>query len=117
MPSSFSSVSASVLASGKSRVAHSGWHRADKCSLTRNKSNSTASGGSSGLNADGSSTTSGSSPSGTATGSAPKPTATTGGQGSVLTFEDGSTMTYDNPFGGKWVWDAANPFNVSLLSI
>ena len=23
-------------------------------------------------------------------------------------------MTYNNPFGGQWVWDAANPFNVSV---
>lgn len=23
-------------------------------------------------------------------------------------------MTYDNPYGGKWVWDEANPFNVNL---
>ncbi|CAD6570986.1 MAG: hypothetical protein TREMPRED_000085 [Tremellales sp. Tagirdzhanova-0007] len=47
----------------------------------------------------------------TASTSAPSATPTSGGQGSLITFEDGSTMTYNNPFGGQWVWDPANPFN------
>ncbi|WWC69986.1 uncharacterized protein I206_103930 [Kwoniella pini CBS 10737] len=54
---------------------------------------------------------------GTATGTATSATAsatpTTGTQGSLITLEDGSTVTYDNPFGGNWHWDEANPFNSS----
>lgn len=53
--------------------------------------------------------TSGGSPSSTASSAPAAPT--TGTQGSLLTLEDGSTMTYNNPHGGKWVWDPKNPFN------
>lgn len=49
----------------------------------------------------------------TSTSATASATPTTGTQGSLITLEDGSTMTYDNPYGGKWVWDEANPFNVS----
>lgn len=35
----------------------------------------------------------------------------TGGDGSTVTTEDGTTFTYSNPFGGTWYWDPQNPFN------
>ncbi|QRV89868.1 Cellulase (glycosyl hydrolase family 5 protein) [Ceratobasidium sp. AG-Ba] len=38
---------------------------------------------------------------------------TTGGDGSTITKEDGSTFTYNNKFGGFWVFDPANPYNNS----
>ncbi|KAL7421974.1 hypothetical protein Q5752_003746 [Cryptotrichosporon argae] len=65
------------------------------------------------VQASGSSAASTASGTATATSSsaAPSATATSGGFGSLLTFEDGSTMTYNNAFGGTWVYDAANPFN------
>ncbi|KAI0753525.1 glycoside hydrolase [Daedaleopsis nitida] len=37
----------------------------------------------------------------------------TGGDGSTVTKEDGSTFTYKNSFGGYWVSDPANPFDNS----
>ena len=33
-----------------------------------------------------------------------------GGDGSTITFEDGTTMTYSNKFGGTWYWDPESPF-------
>ncbi|KAF8703066.1 Cellulase (glycosyl hydrolase family 5), partial [Rhizoctonia solani] len=39
--------------------------------------------------------------------------ATWGGDGSTITKEDGSTFTYNNKFGGFWVYDPTNPFNNS----
>ncbi|TBU22967.1 glycoside hydrolase [Dichomitus squalens] len=36
---------------------------------------------------------------------------TTGGDGSTVTKEDGSTFTYHNSFGGYWVADSTNPFD------
>ncbi|KAL5483051.1 hypothetical protein ACEPAI_8280 [Sanghuangporus weigelae] len=36
---------------------------------------------------------------------------TTGGDGSTVTTEDGSTFTYSNKFGGFWVSDPRDPFN------
>ncbi|KAK4689279.1 glucan 1,3-beta-glucosidase, partial [Tremellales sp. Uapishka_1] len=39
------------------------------------------------------------------------PTPTSGTMGSLITLEDGSTFTYNNTFGGTWVYDANNPFN------
>ena len=54
--------------------------------------------------------------SGTAT--APSPSGTksptsknliTGGDGSTVTMEDGTTFTYQNPFGGYWYYDPNNP--------
>lgn len=38
---------------------------------------------------------------------------TTGGDGSIVTKEDGSTFIYNNTFGGYWVHDPANPLNNS----
>lgn len=35
----------------------------------------------------------------------------TGGDGSTITTEDGTTFTYSNAFGGTWYWDPENPFN------
>ncbi|KAI1785382.1 glycoside hydrolase [Ganoderma leucocontextum] len=46
-------------------------------------------------------------------GSHPKTAVVTGGDGSTVTKEDDSIFTYHNPFGGYWVYDAANPFNNS----
>ncbi|KAJ7590552.1 glycoside hydrolase family 5 protein [Mycena floridula] len=37
-------------------------------------------------------------------------TFTTGGDGSTVTLENGTTFTYNNKFGGYWVWDPAHPF-------
>ncbi|KII95444.1 glycoside hydrolase family 5 protein [Plicaturopsis crispa FD-325 SS-3] len=37
--------------------------------------------------------------------------ATSGGNGSLIKTEDGSTFTYVNPFGGFWVADPKDPFN------
>lgn len=34
-----------------------------------------------------------------------------GGDGSNITLEDGTTMTYSNKFGGTWYWDPDEPFN------
>ena len=34
-----------------------------------------------------------------------------GGDGSTITFNDGTTMTYSNKFGGTWYWDSEDPFN------
>lgn len=57
------------------------------------------------------------------TTSAPSPTSTgtgtggssliavTGGNGSTITTENGTTFTYINPFGGTWYWDENDPFN------
>jgi len=38
-------------------------------------------------------------------------TVVTGGDGSKITTEDGTTFTYSNPFGGTWYWDPKDPFN------
>lgn len=38
---------------------------------------------------------------------------TTGGDGSTVTKDDGSTFIYNNTFGGYWVYDPANPLNNS----
>ena len=37
--------------------------------------------------------------------------AITGGQGSLVTTDDGSTFTYNNTFGGVWYYDPNDPFN------
>ncbi|THG97563.1 hypothetical protein EW026_g4454 [Hermanssonia centrifuga] len=65
----------------------------------------------------------GGSSSGTSDGGAHDPTATanpesptgalTGGNGTVIQADDGSTFTYINNFGGFWVDDPQNPFNNS----
>ncbi|GBE80896.1 Probable glucan 1,3-beta-glucosidase [Sparassis crispa] len=38
-------------------------------------------------------------------------TATSGGNGTTVTMQDGSTFTYINPFGGYWVSDPSDPWN------
>ena len=47
------------------------------------------------------------------TASAPTPShvAVTGGDGSLITMEGGTTFTYKNQFGGTWYWDDNDPFN------
>ncbi|KAF8641456.1 hypothetical protein AX16_009968 [Volvariella volvacea WC 439] len=35
---------------------------------------------------------------------------TSGGSGSIVVMDDGTTFTYTNEFGGDWVWDPAAPF-------
>jgi hypothetical protein len=35
----------------------------------------------------------------------------TGGDGSMVTMEDGTQFQYNNSFGGTWLFDAGNPFN------
>nr|VWO98693.1 V-type proton ATPase subunit H [Ganoderma boninense] len=35
----------------------------------------------------------------------------TGGAGSTVTMEDGTTFTYNNTFGGFWYYDPSNPFS------
>ncbi|KDQ11932.1 glycoside hydrolase family 5 protein [Botryobasidium botryosum FD-172 SS1] len=44
-------------------------------------------------------------------GKPPTFNAITGGDGSKIVTEDGSTFTYHNSFGGYWVSDPNNPFN------
>ncbi|KDR81484.1 hypothetical protein GALMADRAFT_239455 [Galerina marginata CBS 339.88] len=48
----------------------------------------------------------------TTTSSSPKPTKTavSGGDGTLITMEDGTTFTYKNSFGGTWYWDENDPF-------
>lgn len=36
--------------------------------------------------------------------------AITGGDGTLITLADGSTLTYHNSFGGSWYYDPSNPF-------
>ncbi|WWC89117.1 uncharacterized protein L201_004035 [Kwoniella dendrophila CBS 6074] len=83
--------------------------------LTRNKS--TTDGSSSSSEGNKADETNNKSQTGTATAhhtsAAPSATPTSGTQGSLITLADGSTVTYDNPFGGEWHWDEANPFNSS----
>ncbi|KAF8969936.1 exo-beta-1,3-glucanase [Flammula alnicola] len=50
----------------------------------------------------------------TSAASAPAPSskaAVTGGDGTLITMEDGTTFTYKNQFGGYWYWDENDPFN------
>ncbi|WVQ79932.1 hypothetical protein IAT38_002033 [Cryptococcus sp. DSM 104549] len=87
--------------------------------LTRNKSNKDGSAAADNSNGDADSTSTGAngdkSESATATATSASATAsatpTTGTMGSLITMDDGTTFTYENTFGGKWVWDAADPFN------
>ncbi|TFK55156.1 glycoside hydrolase [Heliocybe sulcata] len=48
---------------------------------------------------------------GSSGGSGSKNLAVTGGDGSKVTTDDGSTFTYSNSFGGYWYWDENDPFN------
>ncbi|KAG1819604.1 uncharacterized protein BJ212DRAFT_1055248 [Suillus subaureus] len=41
----------------------------------------------------------------------PSSAVVTGGNGSTITMEDGTTFTYSNPFGGTWYWNPDDPFN------
>ena len=70
-------------------------------SLTRKHSGSGSSAASSGGGSGGGGTPNPASPSG----------AITGGDGSVVTMENGQTFTYSNNFGGFWVADPENPFS------
>ncbi|KAM5545145.1 hypothetical protein V8D89_001256 [Ganoderma adspersum] len=65
--------------------------------------------GSSGSNDSGSNGQTGSNGS----GSTPQSAIKTGGDGSTVTKDDGSTFVYHNSFGGYWVSDPANPFDNS----
>ncbi|KAG8838001.1 hypothetical protein FRC18_006834 [Serendipita sp. 400] len=52
----------------------------------------------------------------TASGEHPENTpgfVTSGGDGSIVTKDDGTTFVYNNSFGGFWVFDPANPLNES----
>ncbi|KAH7909262.1 exo-beta-1,3-glucanase [Hygrophoropsis aurantiaca] len=60
------------------------------------------------LNHQGSIANPGSSSSGGKPGTA---AAITGGDGSKVTTDDGSSFTYSNSFGGTWYWDPNDPFN------
>lgn len=64
-------------------------------------------------NSASSSSSSGASAKASATASAKTPTVAvvTGGDGSTITMEDGTTFTYSNSFGGTWYWDENDPFN------
>ncbi|EJF57265.1 glycoside hydrolase [Dichomitus squalens LYAD-421 SS1] len=68
---------------------------------------SSSSSGSSGSTGSGDSGSNSSSPTTTKTG------ITTGGDGSTVTKDDGTTFVYKNSFGGYWVSDPANPFDNS----
>lgn len=74
--------------------------------------NDSGSGNASGGAAQGSgaSTTASGTASPTATGK-PAALVVTGGDGSKVTMDDGSTFTYTNKFGGLWYWDPTDPFN------
>lgn len=56
-------------------------------------------------------TTTASSPSATSTTTPSKSGLITGGDGSTVTMEDGTTFTYHNPFGGFWYYDPTDPLN------
>ncbi|KAG9080028.1 hypothetical protein FRC06_007158, partial [Ceratobasidium sp. 370] len=60
---------------------------------------------------------SGGAPPGSTPGAGNNPTSggtvTSGGDGSTVTKDDGTTFTYNNKFGGFWVFDPTNPFNNS----
>lgn len=69
---------------------------------------------SSNLSSSGSGNSSSSSDSGSGSGSSPsstKSTVVTGGDGSTVTMDDGTTFTYSNQFGGTWYFDENDPFN------
>ncbi|KAF8274934.1 glycoside hydrolase family 5 protein [Lactarius quietus] len=51
------------------------------------------------------------SPSSTGSPSHPKSAAVTGGDGSTVTMDDGTTFTYHNSFGGYWYYDPKDPLN------
>lgn len=47
----------------------------------------------------------------TSTGKTGSNLAVTGGDGSKITMEDGTTFTYSNSFGGYWYWDENDPLH------
>lgn len=51
------------------------------------------------------------SPSKTSSPSSPKSALITGGDGSTVTMDDGTTFTYQNSFGGYWYYNPNDPFN------
>ena len=51
------------------------------------------------------------SPSSTSSPSSPKAAVVTGGDGSTVTMDDGTTFTYKNSFGGYWYYDPKDPLN------
>ncbi|KAH9050687.1 glycoside hydrolase [Lactarius hengduanensis] len=51
------------------------------------------------------------SPSSTGSPSTPKTAVVTGGDGSTVTMDDGTTFIYRNSFGGYWYYDPNDPFN------
>ncbi|EMD38346.1 glycoside hydrolase family 5 protein [Gelatoporia subvermispora B] len=53
----------------------------------------------------------GSASSASPTGASTQNLAVSGGDGSTITTEDGTTFTYTNPFGGTWYYDPSDPFN------
>ncbi|KAH9857051.1 glycoside hydrolase [Lenzites betulinus] len=67
----------------------------------QNHSTSNAASGASSANANGTSSGASSTPAARV--------AISGGDGSTVTMFDGSTMTYNNPHGGTWYYDPANP--------
>lgn len=50
-------------------------------------------------------------PTPTSTSSGNGNTRVTGGNGTLITMDDGTTFTYINSFGGYWYWDENDPFN------
>ncbi|KAG5717966.1 putative glucan 1,3-beta-glucosidase D [Termitomyces sp. T112] len=50
-------------------------------------------------------------PSATTTGAPTVAAVVTGGDGSKVTMDDGTTFIYHNSFGGHWYWDENDPFN------
>jgi glucan 1,3-beta-glucosidase len=50
-------------------------------------------------------------PTSTGKPSTPQSRVVTGGDGSQITMDDGTTFTYQNPFGGYWYDDPEDPFN------
>ncbi|RPD70874.1 glycoside hydrolase [Lentinus tigrinus ALCF2SS1-7] len=77
-----------------------------------NQHNSTSGSAASSSGSGNSGSTTGNSTSGNGNGSGkPQSVITTGGDGSTVTKDDGTTFTYKNSFGGYWVYDPADPFN------
>ena len=77
--------------------------------VKHNSNNDSVSGGASKGGSKGSGTSSSSAPGSSATPGVKL--AVTGGDGSTVTMDDGTTFTYSNPFGGYWYWDEEDPFN------
>jgi len=74
--------------------------------VVRKHSSGSGSGSSGGGSSDGGSSLS---PTSTATGH--HDLVVTGGDGSTVTMDDGTTYVYHNPFGGTWYYDPNDPYN------